>query len=266
MKNISKTISSICALVILPVLNLSAQVVFSEDFSNGAAASARLTTHGTAAFTFNNGDLNIGTGPSYNYFRTNTANSFVDNGISAIRYTANFGFSNAGANVGGLAFRLDTTGAASSDATSYSFNSVIDTGYTLRQYNDGGAYGLIFSRFNSGARTDLINDFTNYTSILNSVGPNDFSILVTNTLTSVDFSISYGGTLLTTISDTSLSRLTTGEGIAGIYGNNGTPTTINAQFYGLTAQVIPEPTTYVMLLAGLLTLFVLARLRKSTAV
>lgn len=215
--------------------------LFREDFSDSAAAAAKLETmfisdEGNSSMTFD-GDLTAQV-DFMALIRTNGANQFADDGRSAVVYQVDEDMSaSSGLQRTALAARMDST--------------LFGNCYALYHYNDGATGSLKLSRYNSDVETVLF-DSGPLAAALND-SPVTMSIMLENAAESVDWTIAYGA-FSQSGSDMGAGRLTSGTGTGLTYYSAGGIAN-SCSFDNLIVTAVPEPVTLVLVgLGGLVPL------------
>ncbi|MFA5203223.1 MAG: PEP-CTERM sorting domain-containing protein [Lentisphaeria bacterium] len=223
----------------------SAAIIFSEDFTNTAAAAARFTVTATdggwngakVSYAANNATIEAYQGLRLN-LRTNLANNFsLDHGDVPVIYSVIESLSaKTGAKQSFFYVRLGETGYSD--------------GYYLSHYNDGSSTTLSFYRLNGGVGTQLYT--SGIKSVFNNTDPVTMAVTLANNLDgSVTYTLQYGAFSLTG-TDTSANAITSGSGVGVGFNNNGTADWLSGTFDNLTVTTIPEPAALGLLgLAGL---------------
>ncbi len=230
---------------------LQGAVLFSEDFDDSAAANLRFDEASTITWGDNGVSYSDGLAKINEYnggsgtLRTTAANNFVDDGSQTVTYAVTEVLVNNGSNHSTILARLDESG--------------IDNGYILKHYNSGpGQAGLSLTRLSGGSSEIIFSTGAN--AAMESLGPNTLSIALTNTPTSVDFTLTYG-VFSVSGSDTSALRVTSGVGAGLGFQNGGSPYYMRGEYDNLivSTPTIPEPVTASMLAIGLMATIVRRR-------
>lgn len=243
-----KKMMMVLLIVAAMVGTATATMLFEEDFTNSATASARFDKTNTLGWTpwpaFANGVVTLSTySGGHTSIRTNAANNFLDDGLSGpVVYSTvmNRQAGKSGGVFNSLYARLGTSGFSS--------------GYQLRIYcdsNSDASYNTgSIALFRSGT---LIFSSGTLTPMPAVFAPTVLSLTLENTAGSVDWTIQYGS-YSTSGSDTDAARITSGVGAGCYLMSNGGAYFVPTDYDNLKVEVVPEPATVTLLIIGGLTM------------